>query len=1032
MLNRMKRFLLCAVLLTLGVGVQAQKTSTYLSPVADYRDAVELFNKEKFSAAQEKFRQVAACEGSTAEMKANAEFYVGICALTLFNGDAEYLDMKFIKNHPENPKVNEAYFRLANYFFKNKKYGEAVKAFEHLDAEQLSETDLNEYYFKMGYSYFTQQNYDKAKKAFYEIIDKSSKYFAPANYYFAHIAYSEKNYETALKAFKKLLSDENYGKIAPYYLIQIYYYQQNYNEIISLAPALLDSASSKRAPEIARMTAEAYYQTERYTEAVPYLDIYLQKNYAPLTRQDYYMIGFTYYKTGDFKTALTYLGKVNTTENDSLSQLTYYHSGECYLKTNQKQFAMTMFASAYKIEGDAELQENAMFNYAKLTYETAYNPYNEAINVFNQYIEKYPNATNIDEAYTYLSNIYLSTKNYKDALEALDKIKKRDIKLNGAYQKIAYLRGIEFFNNNKLPEAIAMLDKSLQYPMNAGIELQSYYWIAEAYYQQEKFDTAIINYKTLQSLPGAFGKDDYFNAYYGLGYCYFKKDNWESALANFKKFCGEAKNAKAKTVNDAYNRVGDCYFMQKDFNNAIDNYAQSIKMKQIDVDYALYQTALTQGALAKLETKAATLMQLVDGYANSNFRAPALFELASTFQNLNNNAKAIDYFDKLISEYPHSSFVSQALLKKGMIYYNDSKDEQALAVLKKVVSDFPGTEYSKEALVSIRNVYVEMDKVEEFFVYVKALPFANVSDSEQDSITYIAVENRYMRNDCENATKGFKSYIEKFPNGVYQLDANFYLAECLYRAGLTDEALGHYNYVNAKPRNKFTETALLNSAEINFGKKNMEAALANYTELEKIAEYKENITIAYTGEMRANFALALYKTATESANKLLGTEKLPEGLNAEAHLIKAKSSLAQDSTSAALAEFHAVTKITKNEMAAEAKYHIAEIHFNKGDYDESQKSAFDLINQIPSYDYWIAKAIILLADNYVKQDNIHQAKATLKSIIDNYKGADLIKIAQDKLNAITEAEKLEEQRKADELLKQQSIPELNINLDTIK
>jgi hypothetical protein len=41
-------------------------------------------------------------------------------------------------------------------------------------------------------------------------------------------------------------------------------------------------------------------------------------------------------------------------------------------------------------------------------------------------------------------------------------------------------------------------------------------------------------------------------------------------------------------------------------------------------------------------------------------------------------------------------------------------------------------------------------------------------------------------------------------------------------------------------------------------------------------------------------------------------------------------------------------------------------------------------------------------------DNIFQAKQTLQSIIDNYEGADLVEMAQDKLNIILEEEKIEQ------------------------
>ncbi|HNW88471.1 MAG TPA: tetratricopeptide repeat protein [Bacteroidales bacterium] len=1013
----------CVSLLTGAHLVYAQKTTNYRSPLVQYRDAVELFNKEKYGAAQEKFKQLLDTKDYPVEMHANAEYYQAVCALQLYNADAENLMMAFIKDYPENPKVNHGYFELADYYFKKKNYGNALIAFEKTDLSQLNEEELSDYHFKTGYSYFVEQDYANAKKSFFEIINKESKYTAPANYYYAHIAYTEKNYETALKAFGKLLNDENYSKIAPYYMMQIYYYQQKYDEIISLAPALLDSTgNSKRTPEIARIAAEAYYHTERYSEAIPFLELYLQKNTAPLSRKDYYMIAYTYYKANDQNKAIDNFKKISTAENDSLTQLAYYHLAQCYLATDQKSFAMNMFASAYQMDIDKDVQENAMFSYAKLAYETDFNANNEAVNAFNGYIQKYPESDKLDEAYEYLSNIYLTTKNYKDALSSLEKIKKRNTNLNKAYQKIAYLRGMELFNNSELTEAIDLYSKSNKYPLNSDFEIQSYYWTAEAYYRLEKFDSAIVNYQLLQATNGAFGSQSYHNSYYGLGYCYFKKASYSSALSNFKKFITEAKSAEPKIINDAYNRTGDCYFMNKDFANAIENYDKSIQMKLIDADYALYQKALAQGASSKLETKASSMMALIEKYPKSNYRVSAIYELANTYQNLNNNGKAIDYYDMLVREYPNSGYVSQSLLKKGMIYFNEEKDEQALQVLKKVVSDFPGTPESKEALVSIRNVYVDLDRVEDFFVYVKDLPFASVSNAEQDSITYIALENRYMRNDCENAMTGFNDYLTKFPNGAYQIDAHFYLAECQYRSKLTNEALQNYNFVISKPRTKFTEKSLLNSSEINYSAKNYQAALSNYTDLEKYAEYKENILIAQTGQMRCNYQLALYNMAISSSQKLLLADKLPEELLVEAHQTIAKSALEIKDTALALAEFEVVTKLSKSESCAEAKYNIANIYFLQNNTAESEKVAFDLINQVPSYDYWVAKAFILLADTYVKTGNRHQAKYTLKSIIENYEGADLVKIAQDKLNAIIETEKLEEQKKAEELLKIQNEP----------
>ena len=54
-----------------------------------------------------------------------------------------------------------------------------------------------------------------------------------------------------------------------------------------------------------------------------------------------------------------------------------------------------------------------------------------------------------------------------------------------------------------------------------------------------------------------------------------------------------------------------------------------------------------------------------------------------------------------------------------------------------------------------------------------------------------------------------------------------------------------------------------------------------------------------------------------------------------------------------------------------------------------------------NYGYWNAKAYILLADNYVGLKDTFQAKATLQSIIDNYKGDDdIVATAQQKLDKL--------------------------------
>jgi TolA-binding protein len=63
-----------------------------------------------------------------------------------------------------------------------------------------------------------------------------------------------------------------------------------------------------------------------------------------------------------------------------------------------------------------------------------------------------------------------------------------------------------------------------------------------------------------------------------------------------------------------------------------------------------------------------------------------------------------------------------------------------------------------------------------------------------------------------------------------------------------------------------------------------------------------------------------------------------------------------------------------------------------------------MADRYPSYEYWLAKSYILLADIYAANDNIFQARETLKSIIENYSGDDLKQIAIQKLQKLESKE----------------------------
>lgn len=1009
----MNRLKLASIVVALGLSFtgKAQKTQVYTEPDAEFKLGVELFQKEKFGAAQKSFaKTLESHPDPNSLVHIDAEYYRAICAVELFNRDGELYLKEFIANHPESPKVKTAYFYLGKYNYFKKKWKDAIDWFNKVDIYDLTTDELAELYFKRGYSYFITDKSTEAKKDLNEIKDVDNKYAGAAKYYYAHIAYMEKNYETALPDFQKLQRNETFGPIVPYYIAQIFYLQAKYDSVISYAPALLDSANTKRAPEIARVLGEAYYRKDNYKAAIPYLLQY-KKAAGELSRKDNFEMGYAFYKIKNYDEALNYFVKI-TNIDDSLVQSGYYHMGDCYLKLDDKPRARNAFSQAAKLDFDKSIQEDALFNYAKLSYELAYNPYNDAIKAFQKYIQEFPNSGRVDEAYTYLVNVFTTTKNYKEALAALESIKVLTPELKQAHQKIAFYRGVDLFNNQEYAEAVKLFDKALTYTFDRGIRASAIYWRAEAFYRQKNYESAIDNYQQYILEPGAINKMEMSDANYNIGYAYFKEKDYTNSILWFRKFVVFKPQADQKKINDALNRIGDGYFMNRDFSNAVDYYAQAYKMKLINPDYSLFQKALANGVQKKYKEKISDLNTFVNEYGKTSsiYVQRAKFELALTYSLDNQTDLALNSFKKFVDEYPASLYVNTALSKIALIYYARRDDDNALAYFDKLIKRDRKSPEANEAINTVKNIYTAKGNVQAMEDYMASVGAA-IPQASLDSISYGIGKTHYLEQNCKSVVSDFAQYLQKFPEGIFATEANYYKAECETKLGNTENALAAYMAVVSRPKSTFTEQSLVQASEIQFKKADYAKALELYQQLVQQAEDAKNFSSARIGVMRCNYQLKNYDAAISGANDVLAIEKLSKALQDEAHDVIAQSLLATEKYDDAYAAFKALANTSKSEIGAGAGYQVANLLYRKSDYAGSQKAVFDLINGDGDFPYWVTKALLLLADDYIGLNDNFQAKTTLKSIISDSDIPEFIKVAQEKLDKIVADEEAAKQAK---------------------
>jgi TolA-binding protein len=994
-------FLLLCWQLSIAYG---QQTVIYTDSENKYRLGLELFNKQKYGAAQKELDATAASGDVSFDARMNAAYHAAKCAVELFNKDAEFRLVRFMKEYPESPSYGEAQFELGKYYYKLKRWKKAIEWFAAIEPNSLTQSDRDEYYFKSGYAYYMINDYDKSGKAFFNVKDGNSKYASAAQYYYAHMMYVSRNYETALKSFLKLQDSEAFGGVAPYYITQIYYLQGKYDEVLKYAPSLMDKESTKNAMEIGRMIGESNYRKGNYKDAIPYISDY-EKNSGAATRIDYYQLGYSYAMTGDCEKAIPYFKRV-ADRDDSLAQYGYYQLADCFLKSNNKQSARTAFQSAGNMKYDETIREESKFYFAKLSYELNFQ--SKALEAFKNYLTAFPQGRHADESNEMLVNMYASTKNYRDAMTAIENIKNKTDNIRAAYQRVSYYRGVELFMDNKLAESITLFRQSGKNSYEQKLTAAALYWTAEAQFRLGDYAAAEKSYNDFLFTPSALKLDYYHLANYNLGYCYFKREDYNNAQSWFRKYVKEKAQTDNARYNDALLRIADSFFMMGDRQNAADFYSQAIDNRAQSSDYALYQKAVILGIQNKTTEKIATLQKIFNQYPKSIYLDDALYEAANASLVKGDNEQASAWYRRIINEYPSSSYVKKAMLGQGLVQYNSKQDEAAVATYKSVVSKYPNTPESREALAQLKNISVSQNKVDEYLAYVKNVPNADVSLAAQDSLVYESAELRYTQGNCESAIREMDNYLQKFPEGSFRVNAAYYKADCQFRGKQYEQALTGYTFVIAQSKNAFTEKSLLNAGLINFRLKQYAKAEENFEQLESVAEVRDNIIAAQAGQMRCAHKLDQHDKAISNADKLIGSTA-DKDLQNEAHLVKGLSTMAKEDLTTAKSELIIVSKRTNSEMTAQANYNLAVIEFRLGNFKECKEQVIKLQDQVPSYDFWIAKGFILLGDNYLAQRDTFQAKETYKSIIENYQRdpndpEDLKSVAQQKFGALVAAE----------------------------
>jgi TolA-binding protein len=982
------------VAISFSFQILAQQSATYTSNLVEYQKALTLYNNQQYLAAQSLFGTVKKTAKEDV-LLSDCAYYIANCAVRLNQQNADQLIEDFVKDYPTSTKKNTAYIDVADYYFENSKFAYARKWYDKVDENALGRAEKEKFYFNNGYSAFSSKQYKEAKQ-YLTRVENSKEYGSQAKYYIGFMAYEGDDYESANKYFEQVSNQEKYKEKLSYYQADLNFKLGNFEKAIQLAKARLKGSDTSEVSELSKIIGESYFNLNKYAEAIPYLQAYKGKS-DKWSNTDFYQLGYAHYKQGDYEKAISEFNKIIGGTN-SIAQNAYYHLGESYIKLNKKQEALNAFKNASEMDFDLKIQEDAWLNYAKISYEIG-NPYKSAPQVLAAYLEKYPKTTYKEEIETLLIDSYITSKNYKEAIKLLDGKKSFENKV--AYQKVAFYRGLELYNESNFNEAKILFDASLKEPRDANFTARATFWKAETDYNLSNYDDALISFKQFQQQKVSAATPEYKNIDYNLAYTYFKLKNYSQTANYFNQFISSNKKDDNIRLNDAYLRLGDAYFVSSDYKNAINAYENTIKLSAIDSDYAFFQKAISAGYIGQDSKKIKELEQFISEYPKSKLRDDAMYELGNTYVKGNETDKAMQVYNRLNSEYKMSSFVPKTLLRQGLVYYNGRNNEQALSKFKQVASEYPGTPEAIQSVATARLIYIDLGRVNEYASWVKTLNYVEVTDTDLDNATYEAAEKQYLDNNTDKAITQFNGYLNQFPRGIHTLQAHFYVGQLYYKKGLFENSAPHYKYIVETSRSEFSEEALSRLSQFYLESKSWNKAIPLLQRLEEEANFPQNVVFAQSNLMKANYQLENYKNAVTYAEKVLTNSKIDNKIKADAHIIIARAAMKTGDENKAKDAYAKVEAVATGETAAEALYYNAYFKNKEAKYEASNTTVQKLAKDFSGYKYYSAKGLVLMAKNYYALNDAFQATYILESVIKNFtEFSDVVNEAKTELSKI--------------------------------
>ena len=922
---------------------------------------------------------------SDASLREQADYYIALSRFERGEESSLAALQRFIAQYPASPLAMEAQLKVGNFYFYRGQWESALLSYSLVRNRALDLNSDEDLEYRRAYCNLRLGNYREAERQYYE-LEKSPRYGGASEFYKAYLEYAQGNYDAAQEKFSHIPQGSELGYQSQYYLTQIAYNKKHYRQVIEQGKELLAAHQNDYFDaELNRLVGESYYHQGNDNEARTYLRRYMENPEGEPYRTAAYTLGVLDYRNGNYQAVIENMLNVSD-ESDALTQSARLYIGQAKRQLGDLNGANLAFQQAAMMDFDKGVKETAFYNYAVGVSKGARTPFDKSIDLFEDFLNEYPDSRYKDNVEGYLIDAFSSTTDYERALTSINRIKKPSAKVLKAKQNVLYNLGVQALANNRTKDADNYFKQAIDLGnYDKAVLNESRLWLAESKYREGDYKEA-AKYQQQYVKDAAKGEENYGLAQYNLGYSLLNQNRYAEAKAAFQNAIS-SKQLSNETTASAYQGLGQAQYYLRDFSGAQSSYDQALKAdKNTSGDYSMYQKGIMMGLSQQYAAEIDQMDALIKAYPKSDLAPQAMLEKGNAQALLGKYSEAQVTYANLLKSYPKSVEARKGLLQTALVYKTMNDEDAAINAYKQIIRQYPTSDEAQAAAEDMKLIYADRGKLGEFSKFLSSVPNAPKIDvGEVERLTFEAAEKAAI--DTKPSIDKMQQYLKDYPAGAYTAKAKYYIARYHYGKGNYNEAMTAINEaLQGGGDASYAQDALAMRSDILFRQGKAEEALQSYKELAKRATSDDNRTLAQLGALRVAKKMGNWNEVRLITGTLLDRGGLTANEEKEVTLDRGLSLAQMGNTKDAETAFRSLAKDPSSEYGAQASYELAQMQYEMGNFKGAEQTVNALIEAGTPHSYWLAKSFITLADVYYKQGNVAQARDYLQSVKSNYPG----------------------------------------------